>query len=618
MALRIEDYALIGDTHTAALIGRDGSIDWLCMPRFDSPACFAALLGDPSHGRWLIAPVDGGMATSRRYRGRSLVLETEFRTPTGTVRVVDCMPPRDSSVDLARIVEGVEGEVRMQMELIIRFDYGSVVPWVRRIDGVLLAIGGPDALSLWSPVQTHGVDLTTRSEFTVKAGERLPFLLVWHPSHESAPYVEPLQAVDGACEWWEEWADRCTYNGDWRDHVLRSLITLKALTYAPTGGIVAAPTTSLPERLGGVRNWDYRYCWLRDATFTLYALLVGGYTEEAAKWRNWLLRAVAGDPGDLQIMYGPAGERRLREFELPWLPGYEHSSPVRIGNAASGQRQLDIYGEVMDAMHLALRAGVEQDQAAWELQKVLMDGLEQIWDEPDEGIWEVRGPRRHFTHSKVMAWVAFDRAILTANEFTHDGPVDRWCAIRDRIHKQVCEQGFDRSRNTFTQYYGSQEVDASLLLLPLVGFLPPDDPRMLGTVAAIERDLMHAGFLLRYPMHRGSEKVDGLPPGEGAFLPCTFWLADNYALQGRTEEARRTFERLAALANDLGLISEEYDHRTGRLVGNYPQAFSHVSLVNTARNLTSKHGAPAEDRRARSGGPQDTSEAGGARREVGG
>jgi len=607
MAMRIEDYAIIGDTHTAALIGRDGSIDWLCMPRFDSAACFAALLGDPSHGRWLIAPADGSPSTTRRYRGRSLVLETEFRTPTGTVRIVDCMPPRDSSVDLARIVEGVDGEVRMQMELIIRFDYGAVVPWVRRIDGVLLAIAGPDALSLWAPVETHGVDLTTRSEFTVKAGQRLPFLLVWHPSHENAPHVEPLEAVDGACDWWEAWADRCTYEGEWRDLVLRSLITLKALTYAPTGGIIAAPTTSLPEQIGGVRNWDYRYCWLRDATFTLYALLVGGYTDEAAKWRNWLLRAVAGDPADLQIMYGPAGERRLRELELPWLPGYEGSVPVRIGNAASGQRQLDIYGEVMDAMHLALRSGVEVDPAAWELQKVLMDCLENVWEEPDEGIWEVRGPRRQFTHSKVMAWVAFDRAIQTAEEFTHDGPIERWREVRDRIHRQVCERGFNKERNTFTQFYGSEDVDASLLLLSLVGFLEPDDPRMLGTVAAIERDLMRDGFLMRYPMHEGTQKVDGLPPGEGVFLPCTCWLADNYALQGRHDEARAIFTRLAGLTNDLGLISEEYDHRARRLLGNFPQAFTHVSLVNTARNLTARHGAPAEDRRSRSSGQPDTS-----------
>ena len=607
MAMRIEDYAIIGDTHTAALIGRDGSIDWLCMPRFDSAACFAALLGDPSHGRWLIAPADGSPSTTRRYRGRSLVLETEFRTPTGTVRIVDCMPPRDSSVDLARIVEGVDGEVRMQMELIIRFDYGAVVPWVRRIDGVLLAIAGPDALSLWAPVETHGVDLTTRSEFTVKAGQRLPFLLVWHPSHENAPHVEPLEAVDGACDWWEAWADRCTYEGEWRDLVLRSLITLKALTYAPTGGIIAAPTTSLPEQIGGVRNWDYRYCWLRDATFTLYALLVGGYTDEAAKWRNWLLRAVAGDPADLQIMYGPAGERRLRELELPWLPGYEGSVPVRIGNAASGQRQLDIYGEVMDAMHLALRSGVEVDPAAWELQKVLMDCLENVWEEPDEGIWEVRGPRRQFTHSKVMAWVAFDRAIQTAEEFTHDGPIERWREVRDRIHRQVCERGFNEERNTFTQFYGSEDVDASLLLLSLVGFLEPDDPRMLGTVAAIERDLMRDGFLMRYPMHEGTQKVDGLPPGEGVFLPCTCWLADNYALQGRHDEARAIFTRLAGLTNDLGLISEEYDHRARRLLGNFPQAFTHVSLVNTARNLTARHGAPAEDRRSRSSGQPDTS-----------
>jgi GH15 family glucan-1,4-alpha-glucosidase len=607
MVMRIEDYALIGDTHTAALIGRDGSIDWLCMPRFDSAACFAALLGNPSHGRWLIGPADGSHAVSRRYRGRSLVLETEFRTPAGAVRIVDCMPPRDNSVDLARIVEGIEGEVRMQMELVIRFDYGDVVPWVRRIDGVLLAIAGPDALSLWSPVETHGVDLTTRSEFTVKAGQRLPFLLVWHPSHEKAPFVEPLEAVEGACGWWEDWADRCTYQGEWRDLVLRSLITLKALTYAPTGGIVAAPTTSLPEQIGGVRNWDYRYCWLRDATFTLYALLVGGYTGEAAEWRHWLLRAVAGDPGDLQIMYGAAGERRLREFELPWLPGYEFSTPVRIGNAASGQRQLVVYGEVMDAMHLALRSGLEVDPAAWDLQKVLMDCLENIWEEPDEGIWEVRGPKRHFTHSKVMAWVAFDRAIQTAEEFTHDGPVDRWRAIRDRIHQQVCERGFNTERNSFMQYYGSRDVDASLLLLPLVGFLPPDDPRIIGTVAAIERDLMRDKFLMRYPMHEGMQKVDGLPPGEGVFLPCTYWLADNYALQGRHDEARRIFERLAALTNDLGLMSEEYDPHAKRLLGNFPQAFTHVSLVNTAKNLSADRGAPAEDRRSRSSGPPEGS-----------
>jgi GH15 family glucan-1,4-alpha-glucosidase len=592
-------YALIGDTHTAALVGRDGSIDWLCMPRFDSAACFAALLGAPEHGRWLIGPADADVRTTRRYRGNTLVLETEFETSTGKARLVDCMPPRDHTVDIARIVEGVEGEVRMQMELIIRFDYGSVVPWVRRVDGALLAIAGPDALSLWSPVHTHGVNLTTRAEFVVRAGERLPFLLVWHPSHESAHYVEPFAAVEGAVHWWEEWAGRCTYDGDWRDLVVRSLITLKALTYLPTGGIVAAPTTSLPECIGGVRNWDYRYCWLRDATLTLYALLAGGYTAEATAWRNWLLRAVAGDPGDLQIMYGPAGERRLTEYQIPWLPGYEGSAPVRVGNAASKQLQLDVYGEIMDAMHLALRSGVEPDVAAWELEKTLVAGLEKRWREPDEGIWEVRGPRRHFTHSKVMAWVAFDRAIRTARDFTLDGPVDRWRAIRDRIHHEVCENGFNKSRGSFTQFYGSEEVDASLLMLPLVGFLPPDDPRVTGTVAAIERDLMRDGFLLRYPIREDMRDVDGLPPGEGAFLPCTFWLADNYALQGRRDEAAALFERLTGLANDVGLLAEEYDHDRRRLVGNFPQAFTHVALVNTARNLSRAPGAPVEDRRAR-------------------
>jgi GH15 family glucan-1,4-alpha-glucosidase len=601
VALPLEDYALIGDTQTAGLVGRDGSIDWLCMPRFDSHACFAALLGDKSHGRWLLAPADPVTSTARRYRGQSLVLETDFRTASGAVRLVDCMPPRDYSPDLVRVVEGLDGEVRMQMELVIRFDYGSIVPWVRQIDGALRAIGGPDALSLRSPVHTHGVDLTTRADFTVRAGERVPFLLVWHRSHESPRMVDPLEAVDEACDWWEEWCRQCTYDGEWRDLVLRSLITLKALTFGPTGGIIAAPTTSLPEQIGGVRNWDYRYCWLRDATFTLYALIVGGYTEEAVSWRNWLLRAVAGDPADLQIMYGPAGERRLTELELPWLPGYENSSPVRIGNAASTQLQLDVYGEVMDAMHLALQSGVDPDPAAWELEKLLMDHLETIWDQPDEGIWEVRGPRRHFTHSKVMAWVAFDRAIQMAEQFESRGRVDRWREIREEIRRQVSEQGFDRSRNTFTQYYGSSDVDASLLMLPLVGFVPATDPRMLGTVAAIERDLLRDGFLLRYPTHEHTRKVDGLPPGEGAFLACTFWLADNYAMQGRHKEARETFERLAGLANDVGLLSEEFDPEKRRLVGNFPQAFTHVSLVNTARNLSRSRTAPApaEDRPAR-------------------
>jgi GH15 family glucan-1,4-alpha-glucosidase len=598
MALRIEEYGLIGDTQTAGLVGCDGSIDWLCMPRFDSGACFAALLGDRSHGRWLLAPSDAVRSRARRYRGPSLVLDTEFTTDGGTVRVTDCMPPRERNPDLVRMVEGVRGTVRMHMELVIRFDYGSIVPWVRRTNGALRAIGGPDALSLFTAVETHGVDLTTQADFVVREGQRVPFLLVWHPSHEEAHPIDVSTAVDDTCEWWEDWASRCAYEGEWRDDVLRSLITLKALTFEPTGGIVAAPTTSLPERLGGVRNWDYRFCWLRDATFTLYSLLDAGYTGEAVAWRNWLLRAVAGDPADLQIMYGCGGERRLTELTLPWLPGYEHSAPVRVGNAASRQRQLDIYGEVMDALHLALEQGVEPNRAAWGLQLELMTFLEKLWQEPDEGIWEVRGPRRQFTHSKVMAWVAFDRAIATAERFGRHGPIDRWREIRSAIHAQVCENGFDRNRKTFTQYYGSSQVDASLLMLPLVGFLPADDPRIVGTVHAIEHDLMRNGFLLRYPAEPDSEQVDGLPAGEGVFLPCTFWLADNYALQGRQDAARALFEKLLSLRNDLGLLSEEYDVGAGRLVGNFPQAFTHVSLVNTARNLSHARG-PAEDRRKR-------------------
>jgi GH15 family glucan-1,4-alpha-glucosidase len=597
MALRLEDYALIGDTQTAALVGIDGSIDWLCMPRFDSHACFSALLGDSSHGRWQIAPVGAPRAARRRYRGDSLVLETEFRTDTGVARLVDCMPPRDRSPDLVRVVEGIEGEVRFEMDLVIRFDYGTIVPWVRRIDGTLRAIGGPDALTLWSPVETRGVDLRTRAEFTVRAGERLPFLLAWHPSHEGTSWIDPLKAVDETCAWWTQWASACRYRGEWRDLVVRSLITLKALTFAPTGGIVAAPTTSLPEQMGGVRNWDYRYCWLRDATFTLYAFLDNGYTEEAGAWREWLLRTVAGDPADLQIMYGVSGERRLTELELPWLPGYEGSAPVRVGNAAAEQLQLDVYGELMDAMYLAVRSGVPADAAAWALERTLVKHLESLWEQPDEGIWEVRGPRRHFTHSKVMAWVAFDRAIKIAEEFAQEAPLDRWRTIRDRIHQQICERGYDRSAGTFTQYYGTTEVDASLLMLPLVGFLPPTDPRIAGTVAAIERELLRDGFLLRYRTHEREEDVDGLPAGEGAFLPCTFWLADNYALLGRQAEARAIFERLAALANDVGLLSEEYDPGLKRLVGNFPQAFSHISLVNSVRNLSRRdHRSPAADR----------------------
>ncbi len=594
MPLRIEDYGLIGDTQTAALVGRDGSIDWLCLPHFDSGACFAALLGDPRHGRWLLAPSAPVAAVSRQYRPNTLVLETTFETEAGAVRLVDFMPLRQAEPDMVRIVEGLSGDVPMQMELIVRFDYGAVVPWMRRLDGHLRAIGGPDALSIYTAVDTYGKDLTTRAEFTVRAGERVPFAIMWHPSHQSAPpQLDPIAALDDTTAWWKDWASRCSYEGPWREPVLRSLITLKALTFAPTGGIVAAPTTSLPEEIGGVRNWDYRHCWLRDATFTLYALMIGGYTEEAAAWRNWLLRAVAGDPSALHIMYGMRGERRLPELELSWLPGYEGSRPVRVGNRAAHQLQLDVYGEVMDALHLARREGLEPDAEVWALQKALMHHLERAWRQPDEGIWEVRGPRRHFTHSKVMAWVAFDRAIKGVERHGYEGPVERWRAVRDEIHAEVCRLGFDAVRNTFTQYYGSEELDASLLMLPLVGFLSPGDPRIAGTVAAIERELIWDGFVLRY---RPGEHIDGLPGGEGAFLACTFWLADNYTLLGRYEEATRLFDRLLGLCNDLGLLAEEFDPAARRQVGNFPQAFSHVMLINTARNLARRHG-PAEKRR---------------------
>jgi GH15 family glucan-1,4-alpha-glucosidase len=597
MPLPLEDYGLIGDTQTAALVGRNGSIDWLCLPRFDAGACFAALLGEPSHGRWLIAPASGEVAQHRRYRGESLVLEHEFQTSTGTVRLIDTMPVRKREPDLVRAIEGVSGYVEMRMDLTVRFDYGAIVPWVRTIDGVLRAIGGPDAISLWAPVPTHGEGLTTRADFTVRAGNRLAFVLAWHPSHESPPRrPDPWPAIADTEQWWREWASRCSYRGLWRDAVVRSLITLKALTFAPTGGIVAAPTTSLPERVGGVRNWDYRYCWLRDATFTLYALIVGGFTEEAAAWRDWLLRAVAGSPNDLQIMYGCAGERRLPELELPWLPGYEGSAPVRIGNQAVTQRQLDVYGELMDTLHLARRNGLAPDPDAWAVQRAILQFVERAWSDPDEGIWEVRGPRRQFTHSKVMAWVAVDRAVRAVERWGLEGPLDRWRKLRAHMHHQICERGFDARRRTFTQFYGSRQLDASLLMLPLVGFLPPTDARMLGTVAAIRRELEEDGFVQRYSMDPETPLVDGLPPGEGAFLACTCWLADNLALQGHLREGRRLFDRVLNVRNDIGLLSEQYDPRSHRLVGNFPQAFSHVGIINTARNLTREEG-PAEDRR---------------------
>jgi GH15 family glucan-1,4-alpha-glucosidase len=592
---RIEDYGLIGDTQTAALVSREGSIDWLCMPRFDSGACFAALLGETHHGRWLLAPAGAApREIRRRYLEGTLVLETEFVTETGRVRIIDCMPPRDRTPDIVRLVEGVEGTVPVRMELILRLDYGSIVPWIRKAEGVLCATGGPDALVLHTAVETHGQGLTTVADFTVAAGQRVPFVLSWHPSHEPPPPpLDPVAAVHDTVAWWREWTSRCTYRGPWREAVLRSLVTLKALTYGPTGGIVAAPTTSLPELIGGIRNWDYRFCWLRDATFTLYALLISGYREEACAWREWLLRAVAGDPTRLQILYGVAGERRLPEVVLDWLPGYEKSAPVRVGNAAAQQLQLDVYGEVMDVLHQTRRLGLPPHPWSWRLQHELLGFLESGWQQPDEGLWEVRGPRQHFTHSKIMAWVAFDRAAKAVERFGLDGPAGRWRALATEIHEEVCRRGFDAQRLCFTQAYDSPRLDASLLMIPLVGFLPPTDPRVAGTVRAIEQELVRGGFVLRY---RTDEVEDGLPPGEGAFLACTFWLADNYAMLGRVDEARRLFERLLSLRNDVGLLSEEYDPVAGRMLGNFPQAFSHVGLINTAFNLTPHVPTPAAER----------------------
>jgi GH15 family glucan-1,4-alpha-glucosidase len=593
MASLIEDYAIIGDCHTAALVARDGSIDWLCLPRFDGGACFAALLGKPEHGRWLLAPAGEVRAVNRHYRDGTLVLETDFETADGAVTVIDCMPPRSSEPDVIRIVVGKRGQVRMRMQLIIRFDYGSIVPWVRSTADGIRAVAGPDTLVLHAGVDVHSKDFRTEAEFTVAPGQTVPFGLVWHPSHEPAPAtIDPEKIVQHTEQWWRDWSDRCIYRGPYREMVVRSLITLKALTYAPTGGIVAAPTTSLPEQLGGERNWDYRYCWLRDATFTLYALMLGGYTDEACAWREWLLRAVAGKPSELSLMYGLAGERRLTEFELRWLPGYAGSTPVRIGNAACEQFQLDVYGELMDAMHLARRHGLAADDNAWRMQCTLIDFLESAWSEPDNGLWEIRGPKRHFTHSKVMAWVAFDRMVKAVERFGVEGPVERWRRLRSTIHEEICRKGFDAGRNTFVQYYGATELDASLLMMPLVGFLPARDPRVSGTVAAIERDLLVDGFVQRY---RTDPDLDALPPGEAAFLVCSFWLADNYAMLGRDDDARRLFARLLGLCNDVGLLSEGYDPKNQRLLGNFPQALSHLALVNTACNLSRLPG-PATDR----------------------
>ncbi|UWE09133.1 glycoside hydrolase family 15 protein [Actinacidiphila bryophytorum] len=597
MAGRIEDYALIGDMQTAALVCRDGTVDWLCLPRFDSPAVFAGLLGTEQHGFWRLGPAhreneQPPAATRRHYRGDSLVLESEWDTPRGTVRVVDFMPPRDGAPQLIRIVEGVTGRVPMTSALRMRFAYGQVVPWVHKVGDRTVAVAGPDSVWLDTEVDTYGKDLTTYSEFTVAPGDRVAFTISWEPSHKPQPSLpDPEGSLSATEDFWRAWVAQCTYTGPYREAVVRSLITLKALTYGPTGGIVAAPTTSLPEDIGGVRNWDYRFTWLRDAAITLSSLLRTGYREEAQAWREWLLRAVAGDPENLQIMYGIAGERELGENELHWLPGYEGSTPVRIGNGAAHQLQLDVYGEVTEALHLGHMTGLARNDYASLLQLKLIRYLEKHWNEPDEGIWEVRGPRRHFVHSKVMAWVAVDRTVKLIESGEVDGPVERLKALRDEIHYDVCEKGYDRQRNTFTQSYGSRELDASLLLIPQMGFLPPDDKRVIGTIEAIQRELStEDGFVLRYPTSSadtsGDDNLDGLPGDEGAFLACSFWLADDLAMIGRVEEARRLFEKLLALRNDLGLLAEEWDPRRQRQVGNFPQAFSHVPLIDTALRLT--------------------------------
>jgi GH15 family glucan-1,4-alpha-glucosidase len=598
MPSRIEDYAMIGDLGTAALISRDGSIDWLCWPRFDSDACFAALLGEPQHGRARIAPKYAQPRVSRRYRPNTLILETRFETPAGAATLIDFMPPREGDDShLVRIVAGERGRVEFQSELVLRFGYGANVPWVTRVDGARRAIAGPDMVLLRTPVDVHGENFTHVSDFSVQAGERIPFVLSYAPSHkEPPPAIDAEERLKATEKFWVEWVGRNEIACPWDEAVCRSLITLKALTYAPTAGLCAAPTTSLPEAIGGERNWDYRFCWLRDATLTLLALMNAGYYEEARDWRDWLLRAAAGSPTQIQIMYGLAGERRLTEWRVPWLPGYENSAPVRIGNAAHNQRQLDIFGEVMDALHQARKGGLGHYQAGWDLQQALLEHLEKIWPERDNGLWEARSGRDHYTFSKVMAWVAFDRAIKSAESFKLPGPVDRWRSIRDQIHSDVCERGFDNELVSFVRAYGSKELDASLLLLPALGFLPPEDPRVRATVEAIERELLVDGLVLRYDTVKSD---DGLSAGEGVFLACSFWLVDAYLMLGRGEDALQLFERLLALRNDVGLLSEEYEPRTGRLVGNFPQAFSHLALVNSASNLA-HYRKPAEQRSERS------------------
>jgi GH15 family glucan-1,4-alpha-glucosidase len=598
MSSPIEDYALIGNTRTAALVARSGSIDWLCLPRFDSEACFAALLGTPENGRWLITPTAESPEVKRCYRGDTLIVETRFRAGADEAVLIDFMPiaAQEGRTDLVRIVRGIHGTMPMRMALTLRFDYGRTIPWVRRRNYGLNAIAGPNAVAFRSPVELTNEDFRSTAEFSIAEGEEIAFVLTGYRSHRNEPDpIDPLAALAETETEWKNWASTCSSESKWREPVARSLITLKALTYGPTGGIVAAPTTSLPEKIGGVRNWDYRYSWLRDSTLTLYALLISGYKEEAKAWREWLLRAIAGHPQDTQIMYGLAGERDLPELELPWLAGYEKSLPVRVGNAAHEQFQLDVYGEVIDSLHLARKVGLEANDDAWRLQEGLVDVVCSSWTNPDDGIWEVRGDRRHFTHSKLMAWVALDRTIKDVERFNVSRDVAAWKELRDTIRAEICTRGFDAKRNSFVQYYGSSDLDASLLLMPLVGFLPPTDPRIVGTVEAIKRELMFDGLVMRYSSERG---VDGLPAGEGAFLACTYWLVDNLALAHRLDEAHELFERLLALRNDVGLLAEQYDPVAKRQVGNFPQAFTHVALVNSAHNLTLGDG-PAKDRAKR-------------------
>jgi GH15 family glucan-1,4-alpha-glucosidase len=587
MSLRIEDYAIIGDRQTAALVGKDGSIDFLCLPRFDSDPCFASLLGTRENGRWLIAPAASPLRVERRYRPETLVLETDFHTDDGVVRVTDCMVPHPhDTTRLVRMVSGLSGRVEMRLDIVFRFGFGRVVPWVQRLPGHegFVAVAGPDMVVVWGDVPMTGRNQHTEAQFTIEAGEEFLFGLEWLPSHKRVPHrFDMKMGIEQASERWRSWAQRAPVSGRWAEIVRRSLITLKALTHWETGGIIAAATSSLPEQLGGERNWDYRFCWLRDASFTLQALMNAGHRDEAHAWSRWLDRAIAGGAEDIQIMYGVAGERLLTEREIDWLPGYEGSKPVRAGNAAAGQRQLDVFGELMNALYQAHVGGVRRDENSWNIRLVLLETLEKIWAEPDEGIWEVRGGRQQFVHSKVMAWVAFDRAIRSVEDYGYDGPVEHWRAIRQQIHDQVCQNGFDAEMNSFVQAYGSKALDASLLLLPIVGFLPPDDPRIIGTVAAIERHLLQDGFVRRYDTETGK---DGLTGNEGVFLACSFWLVDNYVMMGRRADAEALFEKLVALRNDVGLFAEEYDTVNRRQIGNFPQAFTHVALVNAALRLS--------------------------------